>query len=129
MARTMDNMTFQGEEFNTWLNSTDYTGPVGVIVKLYVKEELREPFLKGMEAKMASIKNEEGVLVYKLNEDVTDSVVFWLTEEWRSVEDLKTHCNSEAYKASGARMGAVLQEGTGCQLAIYKLCSSPALSI
>ena len=28
----------KGEEFNSWLSSTPYTGPVGVIVKLYVKQ-------------------------------------------------------------------------------------------
>ena len=31
-------MLAQGEEFNSWLSSTPYTGPVGVIVKLYVKQ-------------------------------------------------------------------------------------------
>ena len=31
----------QGEEFNSWLSSTPYTGPVGVIVKLYVKQVLK----------------------------------------------------------------------------------------
>ena len=63
-------------------------------------QELREPFLKGMQAKMASIKSEvngfkvlnkkmssvfdlchkcvfvqEGVMVYKLNEDMLDPLV------------------------------------------------------
>ena len=33
---------YKGEEFNTWLSSTPYTGPVGVIVKLYVKQVLKE---------------------------------------------------------------------------------------
>ena len=61
-------------------------------------QELREPFLQGMQAKMASIKSEvkgfqnfvsylieklsnlvlfvqEGVMVYKLNEDMLDPLV------------------------------------------------------
>jgi len=68
-------------------------------------------------------------MVYKLNEDMLDPLVFWLTEEWASVAALRQHCSSPAYKESGARMGAVLQEPTGCQLAIYKLCAQPELSI
>jgi len=125
----MDNMSFQNQAFPTWLADTDYTGPVGVVVKLYVKQEFRDPFVKGMEAKMVKIKGEEGVRTYKLNEDVLDPLVFWLTEEWESVAALRKHCDSQDYKESGARMAAVLQEPTRCQLAVYKLCTDPALSI
>ena len=86
-------LTFQEGQFDQWLASTSYTGPVGVVVKLYVKpvthwylldiclispwihvlsylpafllldrplQELVEPFQKGMEAKIASIKGEVG---------------------------------------------------------------------
>ena len=35
--------------------------------------------------------------MYKLNEDFKDSTVFWLTEEWKSVLDLKNHVNDENF--------------------------------
>ena len=44
-----------------------------------------------------------GVLVYKLNEDVADPLVFWLTEEWTSCKDLASHCTSTAYAGISAR--------------------------
>ena len=36
MARLMDNMPYS--EFYKWLASPTFTGPVGIIAKLYVKE-------------------------------------------------------------------------------------------
>ena len=36
MARSMDNMPFT--EFYQWLASPTFTGPVGLIAKLYLKE-------------------------------------------------------------------------------------------
>ena len=44
-----------------------------------------------------------GVLVYKVNEDATDPLVFWLTEEWSSLRDLANHCSSTAYAGIAAR--------------------------
>ena len=43
------------------------------------------------------------MLVYKLNEDVADPLVFWLTEEWTSCKDLASHCTSTAYAGISAR--------------------------
>ena len=39
MAKPMDNMPYS--EFNKWLSSPSFTGPVGLVAKLYVKEVLR----------------------------------------------------------------------------------------
>ena len=36
MAKPMDNMPFS--EFYKWLTSPTFTGPVGLVAKLYVKE-------------------------------------------------------------------------------------------
>merc|ERR1712037_1041217 len=101
----------------------------GLIAKLYVKEGQREEFLKIMEDSVAFTKVEAGVLVYKGNEDVTDPLIFWLTEEWTSCKDLANHCTSTAYAGISARLGKVLIEESGCQLSLYKLCTTPKLSI
>ena len=44
---------------------------------------------------VAYSNTDHGALMYKLNEDFKDSTVFWLTEEWKSVLDLKNHVNDE----------------------------------
>ena len=44
-----------------------------------------------------------GVLVYKVNEDARDPLIFWLTEEWSSSRDLTNHCSSTAYSDIAAR--------------------------
>jgi len=129
MSVTMDNMSFKNDAFPTWLADTDYTGPLGVVVKLYVKQEFREPFVKGMEAKMAKIRGEEGVRTYKLNEDVLDPLVFWLTEEWESVAALRKHIDSQHHKETVEWMADLLQDPPFCQLAVIKLCTDPGLSI
>merc|ERR550525_2251489 len=92
MAKPMDNMPYG--EFYKWLASPTFTGPVGLVAKLYLKEGQREEFLQIMEDSVAYTKVEAGVLVYKVNEDVTDPLVFWLTEEWTSCKDLANHCTS-----------------------------------
>ena len=44
-----------------------------------------------------------GVLVYKVNEDAMDPLVFWLIEEWSSSSDLANHCSSTTYAGISAR--------------------------
>ena len=46
---------------------------------------------------------QDGVLVYKVNEDLMDPLVFWLTEEWASSRDLVNHCSSTNYAGIAAR--------------------------
>merc|ERR1712130_140455 len=128
MAKPMDNMPYS--EFNNWLASPTFTGPVGIIAKLYLKEGQRDEFLKIMEDSVAFTKLEAGVLVYKVNEDAMDPLVFWLTEEWSSVKDLANHCSSTNYAGISERAGKVLlEEEYSCQLSLYKLCNTPLLSI
>ena len=43
------------------------------------------------------------MLVYKVNEDSTDPLVFWLMEEWASSKDLVNHCSSTAHAGIAAR--------------------------
>ena len=41
--------------------------------------------------------------MYKVNEDATDPLVFWLIEEWSSTRDLNNHCSSTGYADISAR--------------------------
>jgi len=85
----MDNMNLKNDQFQTWLDDTDYTGPLGIVAKFYVKQEFREQFAPGFKKRIVHTRGDEGVRTYKINEDVLDPLVFWLTEEWESVAALR----------------------------------------
>jgi len=126
---TMDNMNLKNDQFQTWLADTDYTGPLGIVAKFYVKQEFREQFVPGFKTRIVHTRGDEGVRTYKISEDVLDPLVFWLTEEWESVAALRKHIDSQHHKETVEWMADLLQDPPFCQLAVIKLCTDPGLSI
>ena len=95
-----------GPEFLKWLETTEYTGSISLTVKFYVKEDQVAKFCEIMKKMVAYSNNDHGALMYKLNEDFKDSTIFWLTEEWKSVSDLKNHATDENH----AKVAKMLEE-------------------
>ena len=98
-----------GPEFQKWLETTEYTGAISLTVKFYVKENQVSKFREIMKNMMAYSNSDHGALMYKLNEDFKDSTVFWLTEEWKSVSDLKNHATDENHGKVSKMLGKTLR--------------------
>ena len=98
-----------GPEFMKWLETADYTGPISLTVKFYVKESEVSKFREIMKTMVEYSNSDHGALMYKLNEDFKDSTVFWLTEEWKSVADLKNHATDENHGKVGKMLGETLR--------------------
>ena len=63
----------------------------------------------------AEVSNSEnGCLMYKLHADYKDAKVFWLTESWSTVSDLKNHVKT--FQKLKIELGEALQD---CKFAMY----------
>ena len=100
--KQMNNIPF--EQFFNWLRTTDYNGPVGITAKFYVKDGQESKFREAMKKNVDFSKSEKGVRLYKLHADCFDPMIFWLTEEWSTVSDLKNHFLSETYIKNAEHM-------------------------
>ena len=107
-----------GPEFMKWLETTDYTGPISLTVKFYVKENEVSKFREIMKTMVEYSNSDHSALMYKLNDDFKDSTVFWLTEEWKSVSDLKNHATDENHGKVGKMLGETLRAPT--HVGLYK---------
>ena len=61
--------------------------------------------------------SENGCLMYKLHADYKDSNVFWLTETWATVSDLKNHVKT-FQKFKTEVMGSLIDIKFGMYLAL-----------
>ena len=117
----MNNIRFEEKEFYNWLQTTKYNGLVGLSAKFYVRDGKVPKFLEIMKNNIEFTNTEVGVLLYKLYADYENPFVFWLTEEWKTVTDLKNHCTSETYVKNGKMLTdlEILQDPI-CQIGLYK---------
>jgi len=67
---------------------------VKVIAKFFVKEEKVEEFLKLASVLVEESRKEEGCVSYNLLQDVSNSQILIMVEEWESAKILKTHMAS-----------------------------------
>ena len=56
----MDNVKLFDGELAQWIGSTDYKGPVGLTVKLYIQEDKVNAFLEIMRKMIATTVAEKG---------------------------------------------------------------------
>ena len=63
----MDNLKLFDGEMAQWMGSTDYKGPVGLTVKLYLQEDKVDAFLEIMRKMIATTNAEKG------SSDIIDS--------------------------------------------------------
>ena len=62
--------------------------------------------------------NDDGVESYKLHADYKDASIFWLTEQWATVNDLKNHFNSKSHIKNSKMLSETLL--VPCQIGLYK---------
>ena len=105
----MENIHFEENEFLNWLQSTDYNGAISLTVKFYVKADQVSKFREIMKTMVEYSNSDHGALMYKLHVDYKDSTVFWLTEEWAKVSDLKNHATDEKHGKTAKLLGATLR--------------------
>lgn len=67
---------------------------VKVIAKFFVKEDKVEEFLKLASVLVEESRKEEGCVSYNLLQDVSNSQILIMVEEWESAKILKTHMAS-----------------------------------
>ena len=77
-----------------WLKSTDYTGPVGLTVKCYIKPDKVGEYKDLMKEHLEETLKEPGVLRFRVNSDYESGNIFWLLEEWESPAAMLTHLST-----------------------------------
>ena len=105
----MENIHFEENEFKNWLTNTDYKGPISLTVKFYVKPDQVEKFREVMKGMIEYSYADHGALMYKLHVDYKDPTIFWLTEQWKSVADLKHHATDEKHEKTAKMLGGTLR--------------------
>eukprot|EP00116_Pleurobrachia_bachei_P002509 sb/3462771/ len=66
-----------------WLKSTDYTGKVGLTVKIYVDPKKIAEFKKFAVEILNTTRKREGSIRFIANRDYERDDVFWFLEEWK----------------------------------------------
>ena len=64
---------------------------IKVIAKSVIKEEGIENYLKEVDVLIRETRKEEGCISYDLFQDIKNQNIFFLIEEWESMEALENH--------------------------------------
>lgn len=82
---------------------------IGVVAKLTIQEGKEGDFEQVAKDLMAKVKaNEPGCLTYQLYKSKTDANTYIFMEQYASEEALKSHGQTEYFKAAGPALGACL---------------------
>eukprot|EP00116_Pleurobrachia_bachei_P016507 sb/3476769/ len=81
-----------------WLKSTDYTGKVGLTVKIYVDPKRIAEFKKFAVEILNTTRRREGSIRFIANRDYEREDVFWFLEEWESPSLMLAHLESEWFQ-------------------------------
>lgn len=82
---------------------------IGVVAKLSVAEGKNAEFEDVAKDLMAKVKaNEAGCLTYQLYKSKADGQSYIFMEQYSSDEALKSHGQTEYFKAAGPKLGACL---------------------
>lgn len=71
---------------------------IKVVAKHYVFSDKVEEVIELSKELVAATVKEEGCISYGMYQDVKDSTILTMLEEWESVEALKKHSESEHFK-------------------------------
>lgn len=81
---------------------------VAVLAKLTAKDGQRAELLKAFDGMFAAVEGEAKTEQYVLHEDAGDPNVAWFYELYTDQEGLASHSTSDAMKAAGPALGALL---------------------
>jgi len=113
----MDNA--QPRELLKWATTTDYAGPIGITVKLAMKDSEVDNFRSFVRKNQELADTYPGCKMFKMSEDIKDENCFWLVQEWESIESWKPYLFSQE-RAANADATFPLMTGSS-HLAMYKL--------
>ena len=82
---------------------------IGVVAKLKIQDGKQAEFEQVAKDLMAKVKaNEPGCLTYQLYKSKSDPQTYIFMEQYASADALKSHGQTEYFKAAGPKLGAVL---------------------
>ncbi|MCA8899829.1 MAG: antibiotic biosynthesis monooxygenase [Hyphomonas sp.] len=82
---------------------------IGVVAKLTIQAGKEADFEEVAKDLMAKVKaNEPGCLTYQLYKSKKDANVYIFMEQYASEDALKSHGQTEYFKAAGPKLGACL---------------------
>lgn len=82
---------------------------IGVVAKLKIRDGKQDEFEQVAKDLMAKVKaNEPGCLTYQLYKARGASTDYIFMEQYASADALKSHGQTEYFKAAGPKLGAVL---------------------
>ncbi|MBY9068484.1 antibiotic biosynthesis monooxygenase [Hyphomonas sp. WL0036] len=82
---------------------------IGVVAKLKIQDGKQTEFEQVAKDLMAKVKaNEPGCLTYQLYKAKGSSTDYIFMEQYASADALKSHGQTEYFKAAGPKLGAVL---------------------
>ena len=103
-----------------WLKSTDYTGPVGLTVKCYIRPETVKEYKMLMKEHLEETLKEPGLLHFQFNSDYESDSIFWFVEEWENPAALLTHLSTSWFKDQYLKRSIPMSQQSS-QRALYKL--------
>lgn len=81
---------------------------ISVIVKLVAAPGKRDELLAAFAGFLPTVEAEEGTLVYSVHSDSADQDAVWITEVYADEAALAAHNSSDAFKAFGGSLVALL---------------------
>jgi len=67
---------------------------VSVVAKFYVRPTKHEAFLKAAQPMIDGTRKESGCIFYNLHQDIENPNIYFMLEEWTSLDKLKAHGES-----------------------------------
>ncbi len=93
---------------------------IGVVAKLTIQDGKQAEFEQVARDLMAKVKaNEPGCLTYQLYKTKGSATEYIFMEQYASQDALKSHGQTEYFKAAGPKLGAVL--GAKPEIAYYDI--------
>ena len=91
---------------------------IAVIAKLTAAPGKRAELVDALQAALATARAEAGTVYYVLHEDAADADGLWMYELYTDQVALDSHMGSDAFKALGPAIGALL--GAAPELTLLK---------
>ena len=88
------------EETLEWLQTTEYSGSIGVTALFRVKDQYYDRFIALLKDYIPYVVKEEGCLDFSFNRDWRNKNDIWLVEKWSSPKSLIFHLGPDARKGT-----------------------------
>jgi quinol monooxygenase YgiN len=79
-----------------------------VIARIQAQEGKRDELVDAFAEYFPQVEHEDGTRVYAVSTDTADETAVWVYEMYTGGDALQAHSGSDAFKAFGAKIGALL---------------------